>query len=160
MPLVRTVVLALAMLALPATGAWAQRIYQWQDDAGVTHFTDDPGAVPLEYRGQGQRELEPLAGIGPSAGANRASGGLGRRIWESKCAACHVYDSDGTQQGRMGLRSYILNPQTKFPYPEARITDALRKGVRGTGEGMPAIEISDQEMKALVGFLVEQVSRP
>lgn len=160
MRLVRIAVPVLVALALSTAGAWAQRIYQWQDAAGVTHFTDDPGAVPLEYRGQGQRELEPLAGIGPSADTQGAGGGLGRKIWESKCQACHVYDSDSTQEGHMGLRSYILNPKTKFPYPEARITAVLRKGVRGTGEGMPAIEISDQEMKALVQFLVRQVSRP
>jgi len=25
-------------------------VYQWVDDRGVTHFTDDPGAVPDDYR--------------------------------------------------------------------------------------------------------------
>ena len=159
-PSVHTAALVFMMLALSPASVWAQRIYQWRDAAGVMHFTDDPGAVPVQYRGQGQRDLEPLAGIGPAAGIDSASEGLGRRIWETKCQACHVYDSDGTQNGHMGIRSYILNPQTKFPYPEARIMDALRKGARGTGEGMPAIDISDKEMKALVQFLIRQVSRP
>lgn len=157
---VRPAVLALVMLALIPASACAERIYQWQDAAGVMHFTDDPGSVPVQYRGQGQRDLEPLTGIGSQAGTDGASGGLGRRIWETKCQACHVYDSAGSGKGHVSLRSYILNPQTKFPYPEARITQALRKGVRGTGEGMPAIEISDKEMKALVQFLAKQVSRP
>jgi mono/diheme cytochrome c family protein len=162
LPFVRcaAVVMALMLLAPAGPRAWAQRIYQWKDAAGVMHFTDDQGAVPVQYRGQGKRDLEPLAGIGPAAGSDSATDSLGRRIWESKCQACHVYDSDSRQKGHTGLRSYILNPQTKFPYPEARIADALSKGVRGTGEGMPAIAISDKEMKALVQFLTRQVSRP
>ena len=153
-------ILMLTAAAIWPASALAERIYQWKDADGVTHFTDDVGAVPLQYRGQSQRDLEPLTGIGSEADTGGADEGLGRRIWETKCQACHVYDSSGTQQGRKGLRSYILNPETKFPYPEATITASLRKGVKGTGEGMPAIEISEKEMKALVRFLVGQVSKP
>jgi len=36
-------------------------IYQWVDDRGVTHFTDDPGSVPEDYRSEAQA-LEMLTG--------------------------------------------------------------------------------------------------
>lgn len=32
---------------------------------GVMHFTDEAGPVPVQYRGQGQRDREPLAAIAP-----------------------------------------------------------------------------------------------
>lgn len=46
----------------------AADVYQWVDDQGVTHFTDDPGAVPDDYRSEakmiempGQQTGEPAS---------------------------------------------------------------------------------------------------
>jgi len=33
----------------------AAEVYRWVDDQGVTHFTDDPGAVPEGYRNEAER---------------------------------------------------------------------------------------------------------
>lgn len=46
----------------------AADVYRWVDDQGVTHFTDDPAAVPEHYRSvakrlemQGEQPPEPVA---------------------------------------------------------------------------------------------------
>jgi hypothetical protein len=48
----------------------AAEVYRWVDDQGVTHFTDDPAAVPEHYRSEtkkiempGQQTGEPAADV-------------------------------------------------------------------------------------------------
>lgn len=51
----------LILFCIPLLAAGGQ-VYQWVDDQGVTHFTDDPGAVPEDYRGAAEiREIEERA---------------------------------------------------------------------------------------------------
>jgi len=39
-------------------------IYRWEDEGGVVHFTDDPSAIPKEYKGKAREILKapPVAG--------------------------------------------------------------------------------------------------
>ena len=148
------------LLAMIPAAARAGQIYQWKDAGGVVHFTDNPDEVPVQDRDKSRRDVEPLAGIAAQAGTSIASADPGRKIWETKCQACHVYDNDSTEKGHTGLLKYILNPDTKFPYPDKAIFNSLQKGVRGNGEGMPAIDISDDDLRTLVQFLSKEVSRP
>ena len=50
--------------------AGAAEVYRWVDNQGVTHFTDDPAAVPEDYRSEtkriempGQEAVEPAADV-------------------------------------------------------------------------------------------------
>jgi mono/diheme cytochrome c family protein len=152
--------LALMLLASPGA-AVAGQVYQWTDANGVMHFSDNPDDVPVQDRDNSRREVQPLAGIAPQEDtAAPGDDDDGRKIWESKCQACHVYDSNSTEKGHTGLLKYILNPETKFPYPDNVILNSLEKGVRGNGEGMPAIDISEDELKTLIVFLKKEVSTP
>ena len=152
--------LALMLLASPGA-AVAGQVYQWTDANGVMHFSDNPDDVPVQDRDNSRREVQPLAGIAPQEDtASPGDDDDGRKIWESKCQACHVYDSNSTEKGHTGLLKYILNPETKFPYPDNVILNSLEKGVRGNGEGMPAIDISEDELKTLIVFLKKEVSTP
>lgn len=148
--------LSLLLAMAPATASAAQ-IYQWKDANGVVHFSDNPDAVPVQDRGKSERQVEPLAGMAPPSGM---SGDPGQIVWETKCASCHAYDNNSTERGHLGLLNYILNPDTKFPYPDDVIKSSLEKGIRGNGEGMPAIDVSDEQVNALVKFLAKAVSQP
>jgi hypothetical protein len=39
--------------------AWSQEVYQWVDEKGTTHFTDNLSLVPEKYRNQVQKEAPP-----------------------------------------------------------------------------------------------------
>jgi hypothetical protein len=48
----------LILLSLPLL-VNAAEVYQWVDDQGITHFTDDPAAVPEDYREETEiRQME------------------------------------------------------------------------------------------------------
>jgi hypothetical protein len=40
---------SLAVLLVIASGAVAGGVYQWTDDKGAVHFTDDPGKIPKKF---------------------------------------------------------------------------------------------------------------
>jgi mono/diheme cytochrome c family protein len=149
----------LLVLAIFPADAPAGQVYQWKDANGLVHFSDNPDAVPVQDRDKSLKEVEPLAGVGSSVD-NVADNDPGRMIWETKCQACHVYDSNSTEKGHLGLLKYILNPDTKFPYPDDVIMNSLEKGVRGNGEGMPPIDISEEDLRTLEQYLVKEVSQP
>jgi mono/diheme cytochrome c family protein len=151
--------LAVLVMASPPA-ARAGEIYQWKDASGVVHFSDNPDDVPVQDRGKSLRDVQPLAGIATQTDTTATGDDDGRKIWESKCQACHVYDSNSTEKGHTGLLKYILNPDTKFPYPNSVIMNSLENGIRGNSEGMPAVSITDDEMKTLVDFLKKEVSTP
>jgi hypothetical protein len=46
---VRWIVVFLALLSLPAL-VTGDEVYRWVDEGGILHFTDDPAAVPEDYR--------------------------------------------------------------------------------------------------------------
>lgn len=51
-------VVTLFLLAAPSLGSGAD--YQWRDDAGVVHFTDDSDRIPDKYLKRA-REMEPVS---------------------------------------------------------------------------------------------------
>jgi hypothetical protein len=48
------------LLAPPASAD----IYRWEDESGVIHFTDDPSAIPVKYRGKSREILKMPPGAG------------------------------------------------------------------------------------------------
>jgi len=59
----RTALLILIGLILYCAVSWGQEIYQWPDQKGNLHFTDDVSLVPERYRNQVQKKTAPQ---GPS----------------------------------------------------------------------------------------------
>jgi clan AA aspartic protease (TIGR02281 family) len=70
------------------SGAAGAEIYQWTDESGRTHFTQDLSKVPARYRGAAKNrsdeptrskvqtfESTPPASVAPSAGSSRSQGG-------------------------------------------------------------------------------------
>lgn len=49
----KAMILALLYLAAGPSDSVLAKIYKYKDDQGKTHFTDDPGKIPLRYRDQG-----------------------------------------------------------------------------------------------------------
>jgi hypothetical protein len=48
--------------------SWGQEVYQWVDEKGTVHFTDDLGLVPEKYRNQVQKKktsIEPTPLLSP-----------------------------------------------------------------------------------------------
>jgi hypothetical protein len=55
----RTALLIFIGLILYGAVSWGQEIYQWRDEKGVLHFTDDMSLVPERYRDQVQKKNVP-----------------------------------------------------------------------------------------------------
>ncbi len=62
----KVIVLFLILLTLPLAAIGGE-VYQWVDEEGITHFTDDPAAVPEDYRGEAKtremRESFPMESV-------------------------------------------------------------------------------------------------
>ena len=79
-----TLLLVLAGLCLCVPAAQAQQHFVWIDEAGVTHITDDPEAVPEGHRGTATGDWDrtrhlwddgirgPLTGTPPGASGREA----------------------------------------------------------------------------------------
>jgi hypothetical protein len=52
---------------LPAHSSFAQAVYHWVDAQGGTHFTDNPDAIPPQYRQGAASEDERLTATTPSS---------------------------------------------------------------------------------------------
>ena len=94
------VVLLLQLYATPVQAAY----YQWVDEAGVTHFTDDPDSIPSRYQKRakklalpdepaparaapGAQAPAPLAAPEGAAPARGSFGGHGEQWWRDRFAA-------------------------------------------------------------------------
>ncbi len=55
----RTGLLILIGLIFYCTVSWGQEIYQWTDEKGTVHFTDDLSSVPERFRNQVQKKKSP-----------------------------------------------------------------------------------------------------
>jgi len=55
----RMVLLILIGLILYCAVSWGQEIYQWTDEKGTLHFTDDMSLIPERYRNQVQKKKVP-----------------------------------------------------------------------------------------------------
>ncbi len=78
-------------------------VYHWKDDAGLTHFTDNPMKVPEAYRNQ-QMNIELVTG--------GTSGRSEKEIWDNQCASCH-YMGYGNTDGKHGLSTAFMDENDK-----------------------------------------------
>jgi hypothetical protein len=57
----------LSLWLLPARLSFAQAVYHWVDAQGGTHFTDNPDAIPPQYRQGGVSEDKGVTATAPSS---------------------------------------------------------------------------------------------
>lgn len=148
----------LLVLACMVSGvAVAARVYQWKDEAGRVHFTDDATKVPSAYRHKSARDIrpvEPMAGAAPSKDERTLDGNA---LYQKKCAACHVLGfKDKGEKEALGWA--IINPDTNYPRSADELFRKLRYVVDG-GIDMPEVDASDDELKAIARYLIE-ASKP
>lgn len=140
----------LFVLALAAGGlAHAATLYQWKDDAGVTHFTDNPANVPPQYREKGEREVKGVE-------SSTSMPGVGEKLWREKCAACHHLGEGALRSGndtRYGLRSVLFSSYTDVPFPVDTVREKMMPALNGKGASMPAIQLSDEELGSLIKYM-------
>jgi len=95
-------ILMLSLLILPCANA---AFYQWTDEAGVVHMTDDPDKVPKQYRDKARRLQLPDSPPAPAAApapqaAPRAAAGTRRPRRE--LVACPLRRAEGRAEGLGG----------------------------------------------------------
>ena len=124
----RYLVLFISLLVMSQLSI-AGKMYQWQDELGVTHFTDNLFNVPYEFRESSERQLNDYSSASDSLPSQK--GGLG--IWEEKCKVCHFLDDekDGDTLGLLNLSEFLTDKRTG-DVPDSQllsmgIGDALNK---------------------------------
>lgn len=149
-------VVGLAWCIMPISYSKAVEIYQWTDDAGVAHFTDNPAAVPEKYRSNSARDIKPVESVkgAKGDGVQVTASSQGKQLWEQRCAACHDYDHWGWKDDKLGLFREIIDRQSKYPKAEEEIFRRFRKAANGRLSDMPAVEVSDEELKSIIHYLV------
>ena len=87
-----------------------------------------------------------LACLMAAAPAAAQTPDAGRAAFEGRCAACH--GSDGTG---VGTNPSIVNAAQSRAATAGALRDLIRKGIPGTG--MPAFQMPDAELDAIVSFI-------
>jgi|GEM_PF-2130645 len=132
--------------------------YQWRDEFGQTHVTDDPTKVPEKHRDGSERKVQPVQVVQrvvPAvAGAPESDGA---QIFLQRCAKCHHLGM-GQKGGLIGMGPSIINPDTGFPYPKPYVADQVRLAVTGSME-MERIELSQSEIEAVTDYVISEMER-
>ncbi len=127
-------------------------IYKWRDEAGVMHFTDNKDDVPPRYR-----KGAPVEGLSDAAVTTVSDSGAGSAgVFARKCGSCHVvaYEADGE---RVPLLSVALDRETGMTRSVDAVFAVLRKAADGRFSDMPAMSVSDDELRLIARFLTRKV---
>lgn len=149
----------LLLLALAGGTAEAAQLYQWKDEAGVVHFTDNPMDVPGDHRANDRREvkpLQPVSGPAPKGAASKAAS-AGARLWQQYCSQCHTLahnTQSSNAKGKMGLGQLTINPETKFPATVNELLPKLQWAVQGRLTDMSSVKISEADLKQIASFML------
>jgi mono/diheme cytochrome c family protein len=132
----------------------AGTLYQWKDESGHMHFTDNLSKVPLEYRANSPREMAPLKSSKELVSKQPLDG---KALYKDKCEACHVigYVDDGAREG---LAWAIIDQTTLYPHTRDNLFASLRSVVAGLVD-MPIVDISNDDLMAIADYLIKE-SRP
>ncbi len=142
-----------------AQAAWAETIYQWRDEAGVLHFTDNPAKVPADKREGSARELSsPVSKQKEKQASGRSqTASIGQDLWLNKCSSCHHLNGTGWKGDKLGLQPFVVDSSTGFPLAIDDIVRNFRYAVKGRTSNMPEIEISEDELSALARYIVNRL---
>lgn len=142
-----------------AQGAWAETIYQWRDEAGAIHFTDNPASVPADKREGSARVLpSPVSKQKKKQASGRSqAASTGQDLWLNKCSSCHHLNGAGWKGDKLGLHPFVVDSSTGFPLTVDDIVRNFRYAVKGRTSNMPEIEISEDELSALAKYIVDSL---
>jgi len=137
-------------LYLGAHSAIAGTLFQWKDDMGHMHFTDDKSRVPAKYLKSSARDMKSFE---PELTKPVLKG---QALYENLCAKCHVLGFEDKGR-REALGWTIVDSTTKYPKAEVELFNRLRYVVDG-GIDMPVIKMTDDELMTLIGYLIKKLS--
>jgi hypothetical protein len=131
----RAVILQI-ILGLMFSAVASAAIYQWTDERGVIHFTDDPGAVPKRYEkrtkviptSDAERVQAAPAEAAPEKQATEGPrvtlyGGHGEMWWKSRYGALHteLKELQGELPARQAELEQLKRTYFLFAYTRNRI---------------------------------------
>jgi hypothetical protein len=145
------------LLLLVACGlSWAgigvaAELYQWRDDAGQLHFTDNPMEVPAQYRDL-KRSVGKLEVVSTSSAGGAVSSSKGE-LWMERCAACH-HVGRGKKGNLVGLGYLAVNKVTRFPNTPQEVFKTFREAANGRIGDMKPIQISDDDLLKIARYFL------
>jgi mono/diheme cytochrome c family protein len=152
--------LLLLFLTLGCGSLQAAQLYQWTDDQGVTHFSDNPMDVPPGYRDEGARDVKPLRAVARGeAGGDAASEkpGMGASLWQQHCQACHSLDKKAAEgSNKTALGHLLIDAKTRFPATVEQLLPKLQRAAEGRWTDMPSVHVSRDELRQIASFMLEQ----
>jgi len=143
----------LSVLTLLAftTPAIAEKIYHWKDEAGKTHYTNNPALVPLDSNDTHIIKMKALPIPEPKKAPLN-----GKQLWQNLCAHCHNL----TPQGKDGLRGLpLLIPSIKNPNttPEKDM-QILQAALDDNMDDLAEISITKAEMQAIIQYITKEAT--
>jgi len=140
------------ILFMPSQVVKADRIYQWKDSVGVTHFTNNESNIPSQYRVKiKDMKLQPAEGsnkVKPEADI------IGEQLWHARCASCHTPGVE-KKNGLRPLASVVIDPNTRFHRSSDVLNLILRKAIEGRTTDMKRLDISDADLLEITDYLIE-----
>jgi len=127
----------------------ADKVYQWKDASGMTHFTNNPLQVPKEYRVK-KRVMKSEVPQGSSA-THKLTRGLGEKLWLSHCSSCHSVG----RAGKRPLASVVIDPVSHFARSPKVLSKLLRGAVDGRTTDMKGVNITDGELLEVTRYLIK-----
>ncbi|MDQ6959032.1 MAG: DUF4124 domain-containing protein [Mariprofundaceae bacterium] len=140
------------LMGMPVSAA---SFYQWKDDAGVTHFTDNPDMVPPKYRNKVPQRLSSFPTLKSNVSESTARVPARYKVWSKKCARCH-HVGEGKRGGLIGLGPITINSDTRFPETAKDLTKKLRFAASGRYSDMPKVDVTDDELRTIADYLMEK----
>lgn len=148
---------------LTVGACWAGSvIYQWKDEQGRLHFTDNPSAVPVQYWNQISQGSRPSEAVSPSHGRSaRVVVGSGQRAIQVPVSVNRTWtflaylDTGATYCQITGEDARILGISIESQ-PRVKVTMADGRSLEAPVVTLDSIRIGSVELKeveALVGDL-------
>jgi len=142
-------------LLVMAQVSLAGKMYQWEDEFGVTHFTDNLFNVPYEYRESSERELNDYGAI-KSDGLASQEGGI--TIWQAKCKECHFLDDENDKDslGLKNLSGFLTDKRTDDVVDAQLLGMALSDALSKKHDQFLNKTLSQDEISNLSAYLTER----
>ena len=141
----RQLLLAIIICSLFAAYAPAQaeKIYQWVDETGVTHYSDTPkdsSATPVQL----------TKGLATPAAPKEDTVNSGTEIWQNLCSKCHHTGLKFNEEGLRGLPETMIKPVLPVDKLIKRIEEAIYNV-----DKMADIKLNEDELHSLA----EEITR-
>ncbi len=134
------------MLAAPGF-AHADKIYQWVDEMGVTHFSDTP-------KDSASQTVEFTKGLANTPASKPEAGGSGSEIWQNVCSKCHHVGLKFNDEGLRGLPETMIRPVL----PMGKLVQRLGEALSSVDE-MADIKLTDEEITSLAEFITRSAEK-